>query len=1246
MFPTQPSRSISNRLAAIICSVGFLLCAYLAPARAQTTSTWNGGPGNWNAAGNWTPKGVPNGNVNVLIDGGNAVASSVSLNINASIDNLTIDSDDSLGINNGILLTVNGTSINNAGSLSLNSSGSPTGIVIGGANVTLNGGGRLILSNNPQNFISGASGSNLLINQETIQGAGTIGNDQMTLANQGTINANVSASLIINPSGGATNTGVLEASSGGTLQLFGTITNTGGTIEALNSTPGSTVQLAGATVTGGTLTTTGNGVIETAGGATLSGLTNAGTYVMPNGTRTMLTGSINNTGTMQLNSTGSTTELLVSGNVTLKGSGTLTLSNNPQNFIFGATSGTQILTNQETIQGGGNVGRGQLTLANKGTINATGSTPLIVQPSGTASTNTGTLQASSGGTLRLIGTFVNTGGTIEAMAGGTVQLNGATITGGTLTTTGNGVIESAGSATLSGLTNAGTYAIPNGTVTTLVGTINNTGAIQSNSSGLATGLLVSGNVTLKGSGTVTLSNNPQNLILGASTGTEVLANQSTIQGGGNIGDGFLTLANQGTINATGSTPLIVQPSGTASTNTGALEASSGGTLRLIGTFANTGGTIEAMAGGTVQLNGATITGGTLTTTGNGVIESAGSATLSGLTNAGAFQVLNGSVTKLQGTITNNGTIMVNSTGSPTELLVSGNVTLKGSGTLTLSNNPQNSILGASTGTEVLTNQTTIQGGGNIGDGFLTLANQGTISANVSTPLVVQPSGTSSTNTGTMAASSGGTLRLIGTFANTGGTIEALNSTPGSTVQLAGATVTGGTLATTGNGVVETASGGATLSGLTNAGTYVMPNGTVTELVGTINNTGTMQLNSAGSTTELLVSGNVTLKGSGTLTLSNSANNVIAGAGSGTPILTTSNTIQGAGTIGEASMGLVSKGTILANQSTPLIIGVNSSGFNNLGTLQVNSGDTLEITGPANSFLNFDSTGGTLAGGTYLVGGTLQFANANIVTNAANLTLTGTSSRIINQNGGAGLANFAVNASAGSFTLAGGRNLKTSGDFSNAGTLTVSKGSSFTVGGTGNYTQTAGTTTLNGTLSAPGLVNIQGGSLFGTGTIAGNTQSSGTINVGDAALQAAKLAVTLNYTQNSSGVLNIDIGGLTVGTKFDQLNITDAATLNGTLNLDLINGFVPAIGAAFDVMNFSSLKGTFATVNGTAINSSEHFKVVYNPTNVTLDVVSGAASPVLSALARPGGPSPVPEPSTLLLLGTGFIGIVASRRKRN
>jgi hypothetical protein len=122
-------------------------------------------------------------------------------------------------------------------------------------------------------------------------------------------------------------------------------------------------------------------------------------------------------------------------------------------------------------------------------------------------------------------------------------------------------------------------------------------------------------------------------------------------------------------------------------------------------------------------------------------------------------------------------------------------------------------------------------------------------------------------------------------------------------------------------------------------------------------------------------------------------------------------------------------------------------------------------------------------------------------------------------------------------------------------------------------------------------------------IAASVVSSGSVTAGDSLTKAGKLSPS-TYTQNATGSLNIQIGGLTAGTQYSQLAVANGAKLNGTLNIKLINSFVPAIGNTFTIVTGSAVSGTFATVNGLSINSGEHFTIAYNPTNVTLTVVSG------------------------------------------
>ncbi len=79
-----------------------------------------------------------------------------------------------------------------------------------------------------------------------------------------------------------------------------------------------------------------------------------------------------------------------------------------------------------------------------------------------------------------------------------------------------------------------------------------------------------------------------------------------------------------------------------------------------------------------------------------------------------------------------------------------------------------------------------------------------------------------------------------------------------------------------------------------------------------------------------------------------------------------------------------------------------------------------------------------------------------------------------------------------------------------------------------------------------------------------------------------------------------------------------------MNIKSINGFVPTVGSKFIILDAGSLTGTFATVTGTSINSSEHYVVSYTGTEVILTVASGAGavpptSPALISAARASNP---------------------------
>ena len=141
-------------------------------------------------------------------------------------------------------------------------------------------------------------------------------------------------------------------------------------------------------------------------------------------------------------------------------------------------------------------------------------------------------------------------------------------------------------------------------------------------------------------------------------------------------------------------------------------------------------------------------------------------------------------------------------------------------------------------------------------------------------------------------------------------------------------------------------------------------------------------------------------------------------------------------------------------------------------------------------------------------------------------------------------------------------------FNNTGTMQSLSG---TMSFSGSYTQTAGVTRLNGgAISSSTTMNIQGGTLEGNGTLAGTVNNSGgTLSPG---LSPGQVNETGNYTQGASGAFTTEVGGLTVGTQYDRAAISGAATLAGTLNISLINGYEPNIGDMFTIMTFGSRSG--------------------------------------------------------------------------
>jgi hypothetical protein len=504
-------------------------------------------------------------------------------------------------------------------------------------------------------------------------------------------------------------------------------------------------------------------------------------------------------------------------------------------------------------------------------------------------------------------------------------------------------------------------------------TLNNGGTIRMLPSFNALTLRADDN-TISGGGTLQLSNS-------ARLRTETIGGRITCN---NLieGDGFISGAaftNTSTIRAN-NPGLTLTVELTELANTGTVVATNGGILLLAGghvpTWTNTGGTIRADDGSEVRFSdgpGGTprVIGGTLITHGTGVLRNQRTLRLRDVTNSGNFTGDEASSTIIEDSFTNNGSANLNAAGFAASLgFGAGTFELTGGGQINLNslNSASNAhvLTSPGTGSATLVNvDNTIRGQGSItGSGTSTLINGplGVIDADAAgRTLTVNPSSNGGMfNHGVMRATNGGTLllsgHLDGAFTNTG-TIAALD---GSEVQLqSNPTITGGTLATAGSGVIRNNSQNATLTDLTLAGQFIgedVSTGGGTNIAGTITNLGSINLN---STDLVTVAGPaVTLTGGGVVNLDGTSPRILGAA----TLLNVNNTIQGAGLIG--GLPVVNQGTIAASGGT-LTISPSTGNFVNSGTLRATAGGTVVLpgSGGGGSFISTDGAIDVQSGGT-------------------------------------------------------------------------------------------------------------------------------------------------------------------------------------------------------------------------------------------------------------------------------------------
>ncbi|MDP1903262.1 MAG: LEPR-XLL domain-containing protein, partial [Pseudomonadota bacterium] len=131
----------------------------------------------------------------------------------------------------------------------------------------------------------------------------------------------------------------------------------------------------------------------------------------------------------------------------------------------------------------------------------------------------------------------------------------------------------------------------------------------------------------------------------------------------------------------------------------------------------------------------------------------------------------------------------------------------------------------------------------------------------------------------------------------------------------------------------------------------------------------------------------------------------------------------------------------------------------------------------------------------------------------------------------------------------------------------------------------------------GALQISAGQILkGSGSIEVALVNAGTVSPG----YSPGIQNVASYIQDAAATLEMEVGGLGAGTGYDQLNVAGLATLDGTLTVTLIDGFVPNEGDTFDIINFGSVSGRFDTGTGfLSTDSNIYFEVVERADGISL-----------------------------------------------